>query len=321
MQASLLYLGYGLIGMVVGMVVANLLLLPPMAWRLGVRPRWPSRATLASLWSFARSSIPESFVGTALSRMDRLLLGAIATTAAVGNYEIAMNVTMPAMFVAGVASNRLLGRVSERASQDAAIDREVRNVIATVSVVAVPIFFGALVIGDVLVITIYSDAYTQAGTFVAGLAFYRLLKSQETILRSTIDGLNRPDLNVRISTAVFAVNLVLGVGLLLEFGPIGIIVATLVGELLAYGLRAAVLSRLTAVELLPRPLFAQVLAGGFMAMVVWGARQALGVPSWPFVAVYVGLGAVCYFSFLGILSKEFRDTTLRLIQDVRTSRY
>lgn len=307
-QVALVSLGFGVAGMVAGVTVANLLLVPMVLSLVGEAPRLPSRGTLRSIATYAKSSVPENVVGTALGRMDVLLLGALATTSAVGNYQIAMNVTIPAMFVANVANTGLLGRVSHRDSLDETFSREVRNNLAYVSVVAVPIFFGAVAIGDALVITIYSNSYAQAGTFVAALAGFRVIKSQDSILWATIAGIDRPDLNLRISTGVFVVNLALGIFLWYKLGAIGIVYATVVSAAIGYAGRAIVLRTRTVATLFPRPMLAQLLAGAVMGVTVVVLRVQLGLPKWYSVAGYVAVGAAVYAVVLTLLSREIRET-------------
>lgn len=315
-QVGLVLAGYGVAGMVGGMVAANLLLAPVVLYLLGVQPALPTREHLGDVWDFARSSIPNGLVGTAQNRMDVLILGAFVGPAVVGNYEVAMRITFPAMFVAGVASNGLMGRISNRRSRDEEVALDVRNNLAYASLVAAPLFFGAAVLGGPVVVTVFSSQYAGAGAFVAGLALFHLFRSQKAILVSTINGFDRPGANLRISTVVFSLNLVLGVGLLFEIGPIGVVAATVVSEAVGYGWRAWVVRSLTpSVSLVPRPLAEQLASGALMAGVVLAGRRALPLGHWENVLALLALGVLTYFGTLVAVSEQFRGTVRAVAAD------
>jgi O-antigen/teichoic acid export membrane protein len=315
-QAALVLAGLGVAGMVGGMVAANLLLVPVAFYVVGVRPRLPSRETVADIWGYARHSIPGNVVGTAQQRMDRILLGFLASTTVLGNYEVALKLTLPAMFVAGVAQDGLLGRISNRRSRDEDTSRDVQRNLANASIFGVPLFFGALTVGGPVIVTLYSNQYADAVPFFAGLALFRLLRTQKSILIATINGFDRPNLNLRISLVVFLFNLATGVGLLFLVGPIGVVAATVASEVIGYAARGYVVKELVpSVRLWPRPLLEQVASGVVMSAVVLGARALLPLATWPYVIAVVGLGGLTYFACLTLVSHSFRSTVVAVARD------
>lgn len=315
-QATLVVVGYGVAGMVAGMVVANVLLSPVVLYLLGTRPTLPSSESLRAIWGFARSSIPNGVVGTAQSKLDVILLGALAGPGVVGNYEVALRITLPAMFVAGVASSGLMGRVSNRRSKGQDVHGDVQNNLAYASLVAVPLFFGAAALGGPVVVTLFGSAYADAGAFVAGLALFHLFRSQKAILVSALDGFDRPEQNLRISTAVFTLNLGLGLGLFFLIGPIGVVFATVVSEIVGYGVRASLVRRLVpGISLLPRAFADQLASGVLMAVVVYGARKFVPLGWWGNVIALVMVGFVTYVVTLVTISEPFRETTRAVARD------
>lgn len=315
-QSALVLLGFGVAGMVGGMVVATVVVAPIALLLVGVRPSMPTTSSIRGIWSYARYTIPSGFLGTAQDRMDLLLLGFLVGPGVAGQYEVAIKLTIPAMFVAGVARNGLMGRISNLRSRDQAVTADIENNLAYASIIGIPLAFGALVMAGPVVVTTYSNQYAAAGTFLVGLALFRALRSQKVILLSTLNGLDRPDLNLRVSAGVFVLNLCLGVALLFTMGPIGVVAATVVSELLAYGSRAYyVRSLLPAISLVPRPLLEQLIAGALMACVVWVLRVTLPLSSWFVVIGVVGLGGVTYFVTLLALSASLRRTVRAVARD------
>jgi O-antigen/teichoic acid export membrane protein len=298
------------------MALANLVVAPVALVMIGARPAMPSRDSLRQIWAFARSSIPGGIVGTAQQRMDIILLGFFVGTGVAGIYEIAFKLTIPAMFVAGVAQSGLMGRVSNLRSRGEPFAADVENNLAFASILGFPLFFGALALAEPIVVTVYSSQYAAAAPYLVGLALFRLLRSQKVILVSTINGLDRPDLNLKISTGVFTVNLALGVGLLVTVGPLGVVIATVISELFGYGLRAyAVGSLVPDVSLLPSPIYAQFASGVVMAVVLVAGRVALPLGAWPTVLALIGLGGVTYFVTLLGLSEPLRATLRAVATD------
>lgn len=317
-QVALVLAGYGVAGMVGGMVLANLLVVPAVVRVVEVRPRLPGRDSLRHIWGFARASIPRGFVSTAYYQVDLVLLGVLASTAAVGTYEVAMKLTLPATFVAGVASASLMGRISDRLSEgrDRDVVADVENNLSYSSLLSVPIFFGALVLGERIVVTVYGGAFRAAAPFLVGIALFQVIRSQRTILASAIDGFDRPDLNLRTDVGVFAVNLILGVALLLQVGPIGVVVATLVAEAVSYLARSyLVRSLVPAASLLTRPFIEQVGSGLAMALAVLALREAFVLDSAVRVVAVVGVGAAVYLGLLALVSEPFRVTVRAVLDD------
>jgi O-antigen/teichoic acid export membrane protein len=315
-QILLVLAGFGVAGMVGGMVVANLLVAPVVFYLIDATPRTPSWQSLQRIWDYARYSIPGGVVGTAQHRMDLILLGVLATTSVVGVYEIALKLTIPAMFVAGVAQNGLMGRISNLRSRDVSVATDVRRNIGNASIIGFPLFFGALVLAEPVVVTIYSNQYAAAAPFLVGLSLFRLLRTQKSIFIATINGFDRPDLNLRISTVVFAFNLVTGVALFVAIGPMGIVVATVVSELIGYLARVSIVRSLVpSVTIAPRPLLDQAASGVVMAVVVYAARVVVPLGSWESVVLLVALGGLVYGVTLVSISTHFRQTVRAIAAD------
>lgn len=313
LQVSLVLLGFGLLGMVVGMVVASLLVVPVVIYLIGCRPSLPTYKQLSNIWGFARFSIPNAFLGTALKRMDILLLGVFATTGAIGYYEVASRMTFPAVFISGVAATGLMGRVSSRHDRGRDYMTDINNTLSVVSVLAIPLFFGALAMGDVLIVTAYGQEFAGAGAFLIGLALYRVISTQGQTLRSTINGLNMPNYNLYISIMVLVVNIVLGVFLIVEIGAIGIVIATVIAGTVRYASSIAVIkSHDRSIRVLPPALIHQITSGVLMFMVLEGLLHVVAVEFWGSVILIVAGGGLFYFGVLFSISDFFRATLLTL---------
>jgi O-antigen/teichoic acid export membrane protein len=318
LQFGLIVLGFGAAGMAYGLAAATFLTVPVLWYYVRTRPVAPSRATVSNLWSYARYSIPNSFLGQAYDRFDIILLGYLLAPAAAGRYEVALKLTVPATFVTMAASSGLMARVSHRHSKDEELGTDVSNTLSFTSIFAIPMFFGAVAMSEQLVVTFFGPDYAAAAGLLVGLAAYQIAKTQAGVLTSVIYGIDRPDINTRVSALTLAINVALGVALTLAYGAIGVVVATAVAETLRYALSAVVVKReLSSVVLFPRTLGEQFAAGAVMFVVVVAAERAVPIDHWYQLLAVVALGAAVYGVTLTAISRKLRVTIRGVVRSSR----
>jgi len=318
LQLGFVLLGFGTAGMVYGLTIATALTVPYVLYRVGVKPAWPSRKSLSRIATYAKYSVPNGFIGTAQSRFDILLLGAILTSSAVGDYQVSMQLTLAGTFIGAVTSKGLMARVSENWSENNESDvvDDLTNALGYASIIAIPIFFGATAMPNDLLVTIFGSQYSGVGSVLIGLSLFRAIRVQSSQLGSTVNGLDRPDVNTRISSIILILNIGLGYILLLEFGIIGVVVATVFSEMMRYGALAwTVKQYLPHVPLFSRPLRHQLLAGAVMFVVVDRLHAVIGVSWWGELVSLIGLGGIVYFVVLTAISRSFRATVRGILSD------
>ncbi|SIR17656.1 Membrane protein involved in the export of O-antigen and teichoic acid [Haladaptatus litoreus] len=316
------FAGYGADGMVYGLVGATAVTFPIIIFYLRVRPTIPSLGTLRSLFRYARYSIPTDFFATLYNRFDMILLGVLLVPATAANYEVAAQLTMPATFVATLAGSGLMPRVSRLASEGRTVGQEITNTISFASILAIPILFGALSIPKALVVTVYGPKYTLGASLIAGIAAYRFVSTQTTPLSQTMNGLDRPDVNMRISSIALAANILLGVVLTHQFGAIGVVVATIVAESFIYVSTAYVVKReVPSVKLFPRPLRTQIGVGALMFFVVSAVGRVVVVRSWFDLGILLAVGVTTYVGVLLVVSPAMRTTVGSVLDGSRLETY
>ncbi|WP_430505772.1 lipopolysaccharide biosynthesis protein [Haloparvum sp. PAK95] len=314
--------GLGTVGMVYGLTIATALTIPYVLYQIGVKPVSPSRESLKSISTYAKYSIPNGFIGTTQSRMDILLLGALISSSAVGNYQVSLQLTMAGTFVGGAISMGLMARVSDHWSRNnsTAVIDDVTNSLGYASLLAIPIFFGAAAMPNDLLVTVFGSQYSGTGLVLVGLALYRVLNLQSSQLKSTIAGLDRPDINTRIGATILVLNVGLGYALLLEYGILGVVAATIVSEILRYvSLAYAIKQYLPRIPLFSRPLQHQLFAGILMFAIVDRLHAILGISWWGELLILIGLGGIVYFGVLTSVSESFRVTVKGVLSDAFAS--
>lgn len=316
-QLALVLLGWGVAGMIYGLTVASLLTVPLALYVLDVRPAVPDKETARSIWSYAKFSVPSNFIGTAYGKIDILLLGAILGSGASGQYKIAMQLVLPGATLSMVMRSGLFAEVSSLSSRDEGVAEQVTNNVAFASVLAIPLFFGALAMPESIVVTVFGGDYRPAATLLVGLAAYQILQTQASQISSVIEGLDRPDLHLYIVAITLVTNVVLGVVLVRRFGAVGIVVATIVAEGVKFSWMTYLAKRYVEYEIFPTPVRCQLVAAIGMFVVVELLHRWMGVGSWFELLVIVGVGAAVYAVALVSLSDVFMYTAKSILADAR----
>lgn len=311
--------GFGAAGMGYGLASASLIGFGIAYYLLSSRPAFPSLETFRSLWAYARYSIPATIVGKAYNRLDVLLLGFLLTPAVVGYYEVAFKLTLPATFLYAAITTGLMPKVSNLHSRNRAVGPDITSALSYASLFAIPLFFGALALPTAIVVTLYGPEYRPAAVLLVGLALYQVLGSQSQIHQATLQGLDLPDVGLRIDAVTLALNVFVGVLLVYTYGAIGAVVATVGAESLRFCLSAyEVQKRVSDLSIIPRSLFEQVVAGIVMFLVVEQLSQVIPITSWIPLVIIVSSGALIYVSTLLTISHQHRKVVRYLFGDIVT---
>jgi len=316
-QIGLVFIGWGAVGMAIGWAASTALAVPITFHYIGVRPNVPSLSTLRSIVDFAKYSTWSAVFNMAYTRYDVLLLALILGPASSGYYEAALKLSIPASFISTIAGSGLMAKVSHRYSTGREFHQTVSRTLSHSTVLAIPMFFGGAVVAEDLVVTAYGSEYRSGAALLIGLLLYQVIRSQGKILTRTLSGIDRPNLIFRISGVVLAVNIVVGYALLIQIGPVGVVVGTVASEFLRYVLNAYYVRQYaTDITLFPSELRHQTISGLVMAGVVYLLHGWVAVNSFIVLGTIIGFGAVTYVAALSVLSSEFRNTLFRALSGV-----
>lgn len=315
-QLVLVWVGLGATGMAYGEAIATVVLLFPLLYAIASfeRPTWK---TTRSLWEYAKYSIPNRYLSRVYSDLDLLILGVLLTETAAGHYGVAFRLSIPAMFIAMVASSGLFSRVSNLRSKGEPIAEDIHNTLSFTSLFAIPMLFGGAVLDRQLVVTLYGAEFGPAAPLLTGLLAYQLVRTQSSPLEKVVGGLDQPDVVTRVYVMLLVANAVSGVGLTLWLGAVGVVIATVIAEILRYvGLTVYLHRELPELSLFPRALIAQLFSGLLMATVLLVLESNVQIDSWLILGILVGGGAVIYFAVLFAVSRRFRNTIFGTLDDM-----
>ncbi|WP_276258065.1 lipopolysaccharide biosynthesis protein [Haloglomus litoreum] len=315
LQVCLVLVGYGAYGMLGGLTVGAGILVPVAVRTFGWKVERPTRTDFQSVWEYARWGIAQSLLGRVFARLDVLLLGFLLGPLSVGWYEVAWKVVLPAGIISQVAGGSLMTSVASATGGCGRVTdekiAEIRRTLGLGAFLAIPVVFGALVVGESLLIAVFGAAYRDATPLLIGLAGFQVLVTQTTPLLQTLNGVNRIRITVPITAITLIINAVLGLLLVPEVGAVGVVIATLVAQLIQYLLSlAAVMESIGRFVPITRLLTVETIAGAGMAGLL--ANIPGPANTLPVVIGYIVLGGASYFVLVLALSPEARTFLQKL---------
>lgn len=307
-QVALLLLGWNVLGLLFGLSVGTFLTAIGVYALIRVRPSRPSREVVERTYEFARWNIPNALLENTYSRLDVLLLYAIVGSTAVGLYEPALRLTMPATFLAASIGDTLLVKSSGLNSLDRDVLSDLRNSVSYVNLISIPIFFGAVALSEQLMRVVYGPDFVAGAQALIGLAAFQLFNSFKNPFSSVIDGIDRPKINFRVKLSIVLIHAPLAILMGLEYGLMGVIAATIVSEAIR-----VVLYLFTAYSVFGEipvtwPVAKQFGSGLVMFGIVSLIVRNVSVTGWVELLSIVGAGATVYFVTLIGVSPHFRQT-------------
>lgn len=309
----LLLLDFGPFGLLLGLTFATIIASIAVSLLAGIRPELPQEHTAYRLYEFAAWSVPSAVVQDFYKRLDVILLGVLAGEAAVGFYETALRLVLPATQLAGSVSNPLNVKASGRSSIGESIRADLANVFTYTGLFAIPMFFGAVALPAALMRTFFSTAFSDAAGALVGIAAFTLFNVYQSPLQAAVEGTDRPEYVFRIKIGGLLLHAPLAIGLTLKYGLFGVVVATLVAEiamLLAY---EYLCRDFFGGVVFPTPVIAQIVSGVVMFLSLSLIKPLVPLTTWYIVVGLVVSGALIYFSTLAIFSAHFRLTLRNVV--------
>jgi O-antigen/teichoic acid export membrane protein len=317
-QVALVLLGWQEFGLIWGFVLATAVTGVGIVFLARIRPRLPSRKVVDRTAAFAKWSVPNAFTANLYQRVDVLILAALVGSAAVGVYEPALRLTIPALFVASSIGDSLTVKASGLTSLDRDVLDDMENSMSYAGLLALPIFFGALAVPEALMRTVYGPTAVEGALALVGLAAFQVFNAYRLPFDKVVNGMDRPRLQFGVGTFTLLVNVPLAVALAGPYGLEGVVAATLIAEVVRFLVYQAVSWRwIWGETVFTRPMLEQVVSGAVMFGVVeFVTAGPVRITSWFWLLVVVGVGGASYFATLLAISPHFKLTVRNVLADV-----
>lgn len=308
----LVSLGYGLVGVLVGYVVGQVLAIGVGVVLFPPRLQRPSLWHFRSLFRFAKYG----WIGSVTTQLwvwtDTLVLGLFVVHAFVGVYELSWQITGVLFLLASAISTTLFANVSELAAQnetDRITDLLERSLVYT-GILAIPGLVGGIILAEPL-LSIFGEEYRIGATVVVVLILARVFHSYEVVFGKVINALDRPDLMFRTNTVFIGLNVVLNLIAVGTIGWIGAAIATSFAMILKTGLTFYYIRSLLEFSVPIKEILMEVVSALLMGVCLW-----LLVPNTsagPLETVLlVGIGGVIYAVAVLVLVERIRVASVRV---------
>lgn len=276
---------------------------------LTTRPRLrskPSIGNLKSLLRFGKWSIPNKIMMNFYGSLDIIVLGILISSTAVGYYESSNSLahivfTIP-HGVGAVLSVKISGLDAEGK------DEQIREIISKTLPISVFIPIGALflflIFGEVTLDLVYGTEFVAAYAFLIGLSVKEILSGYWKPIHDLNYGLDRPKVPFTANFYSVLSNVITVLPLIYFFGGIGVVISTVVAEVV----RLALLWNSTSEYLqdvdhlsLVRPFIVAIPVGTLF----WFIRNTVQSGSMILIAIQAVSFAVVYVSaFYLLLNKR-----------------
>ena len=315
-QVTLVFIGFGLTGLLAGYIAGAAFAILASIIVLGFRPALPNKEHFISLYDYAKFSWLGSIRGRTFDQLDILVLGFFVPTGLIGVYSVAWTFSKFLDLFGSAISTTLFPEMSEIAAKkdSKAVSNLVNDSLSYSGLIIIPGLVGGTVLADRLM-RIYGEGFVVGQTVLPILIGALLVYTYNKQFSNTLNAVDRPDLAFRANAVFISANVVLNVVLVWQIGWVGAAIATAlsaaIGLIFAFYYTRQLVPFSVPYSEIARQWIAALLMGG----VVYAARH-LGEATFGwvddlnavFVVGLVGLGATVYFAILLGISTKFRTT-------------
>lgn len=306
------WMGWGLEGVLVGFVLANLVALAtalPKAWRLfGGLLRDANVKAQVEIRRLLEYALPES-ISSMLFRInqwtDTLMVGAMCTASEVGLYRVAVSLAMIGE-LPSVAINTMFQPVVAELVYGGQLDR-LREVVRIVTrwliLLAAPVYI-AMFAGQDVLLAFYADEYADTGRALSVLVWGQAAAVITVPITSLIPMSGRSRLNLINALAAAGLNVALNALLIPRWGYTGASIATAITLFAWSGWRVAQVWWLMRCQAFsPRSL---ALLAVSVALALLGRQLALERVLWLQAAITIG-AVLVFLVFAWFFGREDSD--------------
>ncbi len=312
-QVTLVFVGFQLIGLLVGYIVGGVLVGVIGLWYLSVGFERPRIRHFKSLFDFAKYAWLGGLKSRSFNDVDIIILGFFVSPALVGIYSIAWSIAKFLKLFGDAVSTTLFPELSkaDAAGDEEAIREFVSDSLTYGGLFIIPGLFGGALLGEHL-LRIYGPEFTQGVSVFVILITATLLHGYQSQFMNALNAVDRPDLAFRINAVFIAANVVLNVALIATIGFVGAAIATAISAGLGLALSFGALRSIVTFPVPTGEVARQFLAAIAMSAVVYAGLLTFAMieitHNVAIVLTLVAVGAGVYFLALLGISATFRAT-------------
>lgn len=304
-----------LIGHAIGAAVAAMVSISIVS----IHIRRPKIKYIIDIYNYAKFSWLRGIENRTFSNADIIILGVFVPANLVGVYSVAWSLSSFLNLFNGSVSAAVFPTISNISAQDGinAASEIIEDAIAHAGLIVIPGAIGGSLLANRL-FTLYGDDFQQGPEVLWMLLITIFFYTYLNQFSSALNALNRPDLVFKVNFLFIFLNIACNFILIKNIGWIGAAVASVISVAIGAVLSYYYLYKLAQVTIPIREIGKQISAAVCMGAIVWFLRLIFNSHAYSGMnhittIILIGIGAISYFSFMFLISKNFRNTVIRNI--------
>jgi len=316
-QVLLVIIGYSLVGILVGNILATILVAILGVTFISIRPSMPDRSHFIDLIDYAKYSWLGSIKSRAYNDADIVILGVFVTQSLIGVYSVTWTIVKFVDMFGSAVSSAIFPEISKISAEESetAIVALIEDALAYTGIVAIPGLVGGSLLADRL-FEIYGSEFNQ-GTEVlplllVSMTFYTYLQQ----FLNGLNGIDMPNVSFKINMVFLSSNVLLNLALVWYIGWVGAAIASALSTLIGLCIAYFVFDSIVEITVPTREIGKQIIASLCMGAIVWTAEwlaDKYEYIQYEFVTTVglVAVGATSYVLILIFISDRFRQVVQR----------
>ena len=319
-QMLLVWFGFGLFGLLTGVVLGGLVsglagLLPIV--REFRRPKWRH---VRSITDFAKYATVKEFTSKFYNNIDVIVITFLIGNAAVAYYSVGFRFALLlTVFSSGISVSSFpeISRHKSNGNQSEVV-RIVGDGLVFTLLFSIPATVGILLVAERAITLLYTEQMVAAFPVAIIAVAVKIPDSVRYVFTSAIEGFDRPEIPFRAGLILIGANAVLDLLLVPLIGIEGAAVASFVGITLSTVYLGYICLRELGIkwQTLPlRPIAVEVIAAVVMGAAVYSLDQVIQTSTILEVGTLVSTGVIVYFVFVFALSPGIRQRVAGIVAD------
>jgi len=243
--------GYGIVGLIWGLITGVVASIGCGYAYHRIKLAWPRSHDIHDLFSFSRFAYGNSVGGLVFDWIGILAIGFFLGSTAAAVYGVCWSLSVMVLLFSQAISTALFPQISLFHSENnrSGIRKALAFSLSYSPLLAIPAFFGVIVIGGSFLSTIYGTDFSSGALALIILMAARVIQSFQMVICRTLEGLNRPDLEFQVTVVTIVINLISMIIFIRAFGLVGGAMSSLVTILISLILNAWLLHKLIPVKI------------------------------------------------------------------------
>jgi O-antigen/teichoic acid export membrane protein len=314
----LVILGYSLGGLIWGFIVGLIFSLMFEIKYLDLRLARFKKKHLFNLTSFSFWIFLTSFGAVLYSNVDTIFIGYFLNNSEVGVYRVVFQFTSLAIIASNALRSTLLPKVSrwDKVGEMKLIEKSLSRAITYSLVLALPILFGGILLGNKLLYFFYGSEFVKGYNVLIILLFVQIANIFQYLFTMYLGGLDRPKEAFKATSISCIVNILLNITLIPVYEISGAAIATFFSLGLNAYIAKLFLSRKIQVTLELRSIYYILISCICMSIIVLFYDSLVDISSLWLTLVAVLIGGIFYIIILFKLDStiyaQFKSIALKL---------